>query len=165
MITYFGWRSIFLINVPIGIFGTIWGYMRLKEIGVRPVGQKFDYAGSILYCIGLTTILLGLDYWKSHFRSQYCHPCRWTGIFRRGYICRVKAEISDTRSDSFQDKVICGRQFNQFLELSGIQLRPVSEVLVSSTDTGLQRFKSRCLAHPDGNRSPRLKSNKRKTIG
>ena len=60
MITYFGWRSIFLINVPIGIFGTIWGYMRLKEIGVRPVGEKFDYAGSILYCIGLTTILLAL---------------------------------------------------------------------------------------------------------
>ena len=60
MITYFGWRSIFLINIPIGIFGTIWGYIRLKEIGVKPIGQKFDYAGSILYCIGLATILLAL---------------------------------------------------------------------------------------------------------
>ena len=60
MITYFGWRSIFLLNVPIGIFGTIWGYLRLKEVGVRAVGQKFDYAGSILYCIGLLTILLAL---------------------------------------------------------------------------------------------------------
>jgi len=60
MITYLGWRSIFLINVPIGIFGTIWGYIRLKEISVRSVGQKFDYAGSILYCIGLTTILIAL---------------------------------------------------------------------------------------------------------
>jgi EmrB/QacA subfamily drug resistance transporter len=60
MITYFGWRSIFLLNVPIGIFGTMWGYFRLKEKGVRPVGEKFDYSGSILYCVGLTTILLGL---------------------------------------------------------------------------------------------------------
>ncbi|MFZ2036489.1 MAG: MFS transporter [Dehalococcoidales bacterium] len=60
MITYFGWRSIFLINVPIGIFGTIWGYLRLKEIGIKTVGQKFDYAGTILYCIGLSTILLAL---------------------------------------------------------------------------------------------------------
>ena len=60
MITYFGWRSIFLINVPIGIFGTIWGYLRLKESGVKSVGQKFDYAGSILYCIGLSIILLAL---------------------------------------------------------------------------------------------------------
>ena len=60
MITYFGWRSIFLLNVPIGIFGTIWGYLRLKEISIKPVGEKFDYAGSILYCIGLSTILLGM---------------------------------------------------------------------------------------------------------
>ncbi len=60
MITYFGWRSIFLLNVPVGIFGTVWGYLRLKEISAKPLGQKFDFAGSILYCIGLATILLAL---------------------------------------------------------------------------------------------------------
>ena len=60
MITYFGWRSIFLINVPVGIFGTIWSYLRLKEVNVKAVIGKFDYAGSILYCIGLSTILLAL---------------------------------------------------------------------------------------------------------
>jgi MFS family permease len=51
-ITLFGWQSIFLINIPIGIFGTVWGTLRLKEISVKLVGQKFDYAGSILYCVG-----------------------------------------------------------------------------------------------------------------
>jgi MFS family permease len=60
MITYFGWRSIFLLNVPIGIFGTIWGYLRLKEIHVKPVGEKLDYLGSILYCVGLAIILIAL---------------------------------------------------------------------------------------------------------
>ena len=60
MITYFGWRSIFLLNVPIGIFGTIWGYYRLKEVSVKVIGQKFDFAGSVLYCIGLATILFAL---------------------------------------------------------------------------------------------------------
>jgi EmrB/QacA subfamily drug resistance transporter len=60
MITYFGWQSIFLLNVPIGIFGTLWGYLRLKEISVKASGDKFDYAGSVLYCIGLATILLAL---------------------------------------------------------------------------------------------------------
>lgn len=57
MITLFGWRSIFLINVPVGIFGTLWSYKRLKELSKRPVGEKFDYAGSILYIVGLLTIL------------------------------------------------------------------------------------------------------------
>ncbi len=60
MLTYFGWRSIFLINIPIGIFGTIWGYKSLKEKAIKPIGQKFDWSGSILYCIGLLVILLGL---------------------------------------------------------------------------------------------------------
>jgi EmrB/QacA subfamily drug resistance transporter len=60
MITALGWQSIFLINVPIGIFGTIWGFVRLKEVRAKPAGQKFDFAGSILYCIALTTVLIAL---------------------------------------------------------------------------------------------------------
>jgi len=60
MITYFGWRSIFVLNVPIGVFGAIWGYMRLKEISLKSIGEKFDCVGSILYGVGLTTILLAL---------------------------------------------------------------------------------------------------------
>jgi MFS family permease len=60
ILSHFGWQSLFLINVPIGIFGTVWGFLRLKEVGKRAVGEKFDYAGSILYCVGLCTILLAL---------------------------------------------------------------------------------------------------------
>jgi hypothetical protein len=60
MITWFGWQSIFWINIPIGIFGTVWGYLRLKEISIKSTGGSFDYAGTILYCIGLATILLAL---------------------------------------------------------------------------------------------------------
>ncbi len=60
MISLFGWRSIFLVNVPIGIFGTVWAYKRLKEVSVRSSGQKFDYIGAILYCVGLSVVLLAL---------------------------------------------------------------------------------------------------------
>jgi EmrB/QacA subfamily drug resistance transporter len=60
MITYFGWRSIFFVNVPVGAFGTLWGYRRLKELSKRPVGEKFDWLGSILYCAGLLSVLFAL---------------------------------------------------------------------------------------------------------
>ncbi|HUI69871.1 MAG TPA: MFS transporter [Spirochaetia bacterium] len=60
MITFLGWRSIFFINVPIGIFGTVWAYKRLKEVSVRASGQRFDYLGSVIYCAGLSVILLAL---------------------------------------------------------------------------------------------------------
>jgi EmrB/QacA subfamily drug resistance transporter len=57
MITLFGWRSIFLVNVPVGVFGTLWAYRRLKEVSIRSKGEKFDYAGSSLYCIALSVVL------------------------------------------------------------------------------------------------------------
>ena len=60
IITFLGWRSIFLINVPVGVFGTIWAYKRLKEVSVRAPGQRFDYLGSALYSAGLSVILLAL---------------------------------------------------------------------------------------------------------
>jgi EmrB/QacA subfamily drug resistance transporter len=60
MIGFFGWRSIFLLNVPVGIAGSIFGYFSLREISIKPVGEKFDYSGAILYCVGLLTILIGL---------------------------------------------------------------------------------------------------------
>ncbi|HET6487777.1 MAG TPA: MFS transporter [Spirochaetia bacterium] len=60
MITFLGWRSIFFINVPVGIFGTVWAYKRLREVSIRASGQGFDYLGSALYCAGLAVILLAL---------------------------------------------------------------------------------------------------------
>ena len=29
------WRLIFLVSVPVGVFGTIWGYTKLRELGRR----------------------------------------------------------------------------------------------------------------------------------
>ncbi len=51
-----GWRFIFLINIPIGIFGTLWSRLRLKEI-YRGTSEKFDHYGAILYSIILMSIL------------------------------------------------------------------------------------------------------------
>src|SRR5205823_4292159 len=60
LIQLFTWRSIFLVNVPIGIFGTYWSRKRLKEISRPAVGEKFDAAGAITFSIAITLLLLGL---------------------------------------------------------------------------------------------------------
>jgi MFS family permease len=39
------WRSIFWVNVPIGLIGTIWAYKSLHETGVRRKG-KIDWWGN-----------------------------------------------------------------------------------------------------------------------
>src|SRR6266705_670263 len=60
LIQLFTWRSIFLVNVPIGIFGTYWYRKRLKEISRPAVGEKFDAAGAITFSVAITLLLLGL---------------------------------------------------------------------------------------------------------
>lgn len=56
------WRLIFLVSVPVGLFGTIWGYLKLKETGVIQKGQKLDWLGNGTFAIGLTVLLLALTY-------------------------------------------------------------------------------------------------------
>jgi EmrB/QacA subfamily drug resistance transporter len=60
VIGLFTWRAIFLVNVPIGIFGTYWSRKRLKELSRPAVGAKFDAVGAISFSGSITLILLGL---------------------------------------------------------------------------------------------------------
>ena len=87
LMNFFSWRSIFLVNIPIGIFGTIWGYLRLKEIGNKTAGQKLDFAGSILYCIGLSTILLAITIGNPDSARNIAILGGWGGILYRGDLC------------------------------------------------------------------------------
>ncbi|MGH2347620.1 MAG: MFS transporter [Chloroflexota bacterium] len=56
------WRLVFLISVPFGLIGTIWGYMGLHEVTVIKRGQKLDIPGNVTFGLGLTAILIGLTY-------------------------------------------------------------------------------------------------------
>jgi EmrB/QacA subfamily drug resistance transporter len=53
-----GWRTIFLLNVPVGIFGTLWAHSRLREVWKKTAHSRFDYPGLVLFTIGLTSLLL-----------------------------------------------------------------------------------------------------------
>jgi EmrB/QacA subfamily drug resistance transporter len=59
--SYLGWRSIFWVNIPIGIFATIWSYAKLKELGtIRK--EKIDWVGNVTFAAGLFLILLGVTF-------------------------------------------------------------------------------------------------------
>ncbi|XAS77871.1 MFS transporter [Dermatophilaceae bacterium Sec6.4] len=55
------WRAIFLVSVPIGIFGTIWSYTSLHELGVKRRGT-LDIPGNITFAVGVTSILVAITY-------------------------------------------------------------------------------------------------------
>ncbi len=61
LLTEFSWRWVFLFNVPLGIFGALWGIWRLRE-PVRPLErQPIDWFGSITLTLGLFGVLLALS--------------------------------------------------------------------------------------------------------
>jgi EmrB/QacA subfamily drug resistance transporter len=60
LVTVAGWRSIFYINVPIGIIGTIWAALQLKEIIKIKESQKFDFLGTSVFSVGMLALLVGL---------------------------------------------------------------------------------------------------------
>ncbi len=55
-----GWRYIFFINIPFGLFATTWAFLRLRESGEREGTARFDVPGMILFPLAITTILIGL---------------------------------------------------------------------------------------------------------
>lgn len=56
------WRLIFLVSVPVGLFGTVWGYLKLKETGTINKSEKLDWWGNGTFAVGLTVLLLALTY-------------------------------------------------------------------------------------------------------
>ena len=40
LLAVWDWRAVFWVNVPVGVFGTVWAYMRLREVGT-PVGAAW----------------------------------------------------------------------------------------------------------------------------
>ncbi len=56
-----GWRSIFIANVPLGIIIFIFAFWKLKEEHIKPVGEKFDFLGSLVYGIMLVSIMYGFS--------------------------------------------------------------------------------------------------------
>jgi MFS family permease len=55
------WRLIFLVSVPIGLFGTVWGYLQLREVG-RRVRANIDWPGNLTFAFGLVSLMIGITY-------------------------------------------------------------------------------------------------------
>jgi MFS family permease/protocatechuate 3,4-dioxygenase beta subunit len=55
------WRSVFWVNVPIGVIGTIWAYRSLRETAQRRKA-RIDWWGNLTFALGLTALLAGITY-------------------------------------------------------------------------------------------------------
>jgi len=61
LLTAISWQWVFLVNVPLGIAGTVWGFFRLREPVSLPAKQSFDWLGSLTFVFGLGSLLLAVS--------------------------------------------------------------------------------------------------------
>ena len=68
------WRAVFWVNVPVGIFGTLWAYRKLRETSARQ-GGRIDWWGNITFAVGLSAILIAVTFGIQPYGG---HAMGWT---------------------------------------------------------------------------------------
>jgi MFS family permease len=68
------WRLVFWVSVPVGVAGTIWGYINLKDRGIR-TPARIDWAGNVTFGVGLIALLVGIVYGIEPYGG---HVMGWT---------------------------------------------------------------------------------------
>lgn len=72
------WRSVFLINVPVGLAGTIWAYIALRETSAERPPLRLDWGGNLTFGLGVLGVLLGLTYSIMPYKT---HATGWSAPF------------------------------------------------------------------------------------
>ncbi len=93
------WRLIFLVSVPIGLFGTVWAYRKLKEVPRRNISH-IDWPGNITFALGLVAVMVGITYGIQPYGGQ---TMGWTspsviGLLSGGVMLLAAFCVIETRS-------------------------------------------------------------------
>ena len=74
------WRAVFWVNVPIGVFGTVWAYLNLREFATTR-RAKIDWLGNVTFALGAGLLLVAITYGIQPYGG---HPTGWTSPFVLG---------------------------------------------------------------------------------
>jgi MFS family permease len=93
------WRLVFLISVPVGIFGTVWAYHSLRELS-SPRAAPIDWWGNVTFALGLILIMIAVTY---GIRPADGHAVGWgsprvLGLLAAGAVCLFVFVLVERRS-------------------------------------------------------------------
>ncbi|HVW02038.1 MAG TPA: MFS transporter, partial [Planctomycetaceae bacterium] len=74
LLAVWDWRAVFWVNLPVGIFGTLWAYRKLRDTGERHPGH-IDWWGNITFAVGLGAILVAVT---DGIQPYHGHSMGWT---------------------------------------------------------------------------------------
>jgi MFS family permease len=74
LLAIWDWRLVFWVNVPFGLFGTVWAYKSLREIATTR-RARIDWIGSVMFVLGLGALLVAITYGIQPYGG---HSTGWT---------------------------------------------------------------------------------------
>jgi MFS family permease len=92
------WRAVFWINVPVGVFGTLWAYLRLKETGERH-RAPVDWWGNVSFAVGLSAVLIGVT---EGIQPYHGHAMGWAnptviGLLAGGLVLLIAFGVIESK--------------------------------------------------------------------
>jgi MFS family permease len=95
------WRLIFLVSVPVGLLGTVMGYLMLRELSARRPA-RIDWPGNITFAVGLIAVMIGITYGIEPYGG---HTMGWTsplvlacligGVALLGVFCLIETRVAE----------------------------------------------------------------------
>jgi MFS family permease len=95
------WRAVFWINLPFGIFGTIWAYRSLREIASTRKA-RIDWLGNLTFALGAGVLLTAITFGIRPYKSD---PTSWgdpkvfggllLGVALLALFCFIESKVKD----------------------------------------------------------------------
>ncbi len=95
LLSAWDWRAVFWVNVPVGIFGSIWAYRSLREISTRNPA-RIDWWGNLTFAAGCGLVLVSITYGIQPYRGHtmgWSSPKVLTGLIGGGVLLLAFALI------------------------------------------------------------------------
>ncbi len=100
-----GWRWVFLVSVPVGVFGSVWAYLKLKDTGHRQPAA-IDWWGNITFAAGLITLLVGITYGIQPYHgattgwgNPWVLAAMGVGVVLLAVFCVVESKVAEPLFD------------------------------------------------------------------
>jgi MFS family permease len=95
------WRAVFWVNLPFGLFGTVWAYKSLKEIASTRKA-RIDWLGNLTFALGAGVLLTAITFGIRPYKTD---PTSWgnpmvfggliLGVVLLAGFCFIETKVKD----------------------------------------------------------------------